>query len=259
MTVGIDKTKSGILFQVYSFSADELKKNDKRLSHTLNKGYNVPRYEFGIITTSRIKESHTAYEDLKVVPNDKCYAVFCFSDKDPDNEEIIVNEDENIDDAHITKEKLLKLYPKGTIDVTKWNIEYDQSIDKTSNKFLKFPDNFSNRFLGMGCIKPYHNSMKTYELTGFVSFYPRIGSQLIKCIEEISISKLELETILAIAIREHLLNEMYEKFGYTFVESLLVKAVNDEDDENGVESEILEQGVKSTRDFHLDVFKKQLM
>lgn len=250
-----------ITFQIHPFNSQEFKKNEEDLIHVLNKGYNVPRYEYNIITTPRIK--HSLVEDLCAFREDQCYAVVCFANEDdnmPDLTEVICGEEE-IDNAHITRSKLQRLYPE--LQLSAATTEYDVSLlpqleaanrDTDSCRDLVFPDHFHNRFLGMGCLKP-HGGPGGYELTGFVSFYPGVGSRVIAECESFAEDVLNAREIWITAIHEHQLQSMYEKWGYVFQQRLLVPVSADGDVKN-IENG-LENDVGASQDFHLDVLVKK--
>jgi hypothetical protein len=258
----------GIKYQIYAFSSDVVKSQEKFLSHTLNKGYNVPRFQYNVITTPRIK--HSISEDLCVTPADKCYAIFCFADVDANAEGSVieVNPDECIDDAVQTRSKFLQLYT--TLNPTLETVEYDITTGHADGKNLQFPDKPANKLLGMGCLKPHPTSSKAavdnessssssslssaYELTGFVSFYPRVGSKLILQCEKFAKECLSAKQVWITAIGEHELSGMYEKWGYKLVETVLVplSAAGD------VEDCHLENDIGASQDFHLDVMVKDL-
>jgi hypothetical protein len=242
---------SGVVFQVYSFAAPQIKKNEKNISDFLNKGYNVPRYQYNIITTPRIKNSIS--EDLGVLPADQSYAIFCFTENNPKSD-IIIN---NNDSAQETKEKLLSIH-LDELDLTNNNnnnkIQYDKSIKHPNSINLQFPkENFNNSCLGMICIKPHINN-KSYEITGFVSFYPTIGTQLMQQCELFIKEWLNGEKIWIIAIHEHNLRRMYENWGYSFIEQVLVPLAQD----GVIESKHLENDIGASQDFHLDVLVKRI-
>ncbi|KAG0681500.1 Glycine--tRNA ligase 1, mitochondrial [Pichia californica] len=260
---------TGVTYQIYSFASNEIKRNEALLVHTINKGYNMPRYQFNIITTPRIKNS--VVKDLCVNPVDESIVIFLFAN-DNENEskdiDIYIDINESIDDGYKTKEKLLKMYPNGNINYSNYKIEYDLSVLKflkNSNlcNELKLPNSnneFAKKFLGMACLKPFKEDNKTigsYELTGFISFYPGAGSQLLKQIEIFAKNSMDAKIIWITAIKEHLLNNMYtKKFGYKFINEELIPVSSD----NVVNTDgtHLENDIGAIGDFHLEVFMKTL-
>lgn len=251
----------GLCYQIYSFASPEIKRNEDLIIHTLNKGYNIPRFNFNIITTPRIK--HSLSEDLCIEPADQSFAIFCFVDGKTENADIVIDADELIDDGGITKKKLLNLYPIGSINSKSFRTEYDITVPNLNDiQECKLPANddggFTNRFLGMACLKPYHHGTEndtSYELTGFISFYPRIGSKLIKQVEDFARNILHAKRIWVTAIEEHLLRSMYDKFGYDFVERVHVPLCGEE---GAVEDKHLENDIGASQDFHLEVMCKTL-
>lgn len=246
----------GLRYQIYSFESDEIQNNEDLLIHTINKGYNVPRFEFNIITTPRIK--HSLIEDLCVSPPNESFLILCFVDNDDLTNEEIINYNEDIDNAQITKKKLLKIYSNYQIDFNNFRIEYDgHSISN-----LKLPSNFTNKFLGMICLKPFGEiNQKEYEITGFVSFFPGVGSQLIRQAESFAKTDLRANKIWITAIEEHKLRRMYEKFGYKFVKRILVPVSTEENGkvvENENEPAHLENDIAASCDFHLEIFYKTI-
>lgn len=255
----------GLLYQAYAFSSPELKKHDDILTHTINRGYNVPRFQYNVITTPRIK--HSVVEDLCVIPEASSYAVLCFADPragpvttTPD---ISIAVDEKVDDAATAKAKLLQLYPKRTIDTTASRLLYDDSISlrkgTTQKLSLPMPETtFTSTFLGMACLKPYGDTGTSYELTGFVSFYPGIGTQLIRTVEQFAHEQLGATDIWITAIEEHCLGEMYGRFGYTFVDRIHVPIAAEDGGKVPDGQHHLENDIAANQDFHLEVMCKKL-
>ncbi|ODQ46720.1 hypothetical protein PICMEDRAFT_11696 [Pichia membranifaciens NRRL Y-2026] len=257
----------GLLYQAYAFSSPELKKHEDLLVHTINRGYNAPRFQFNVITSPRIK--HSVVEDLCVVPEESSYALFCFADpragaSSTDRTSTVkIDVDELVDDAAAAREKLLQLYPKGTIDTQNPRILYDDSVSPkkgtTEKLCLPAPDNqFTSRFLGMACLKPRGGSGTSYELTGFISFYPGVGTHLIRTVEQFARSQLAATDIWIAAIEEHLLGQMYSKFGYEFVERVLIPVSADSGGKVADTQDHLENDIMASRDFHLEVLCKKL-
>lgn len=265
----------GLRYQIYSFDSNEIKNQEDLLIHTINKGYNVPRFQFNIITTPRIK--HSLIEDLCILPSNESFIIFCFVDEINNfNNREVINYNEDIDNAQITKEKLLKIYSNYQIDFSEFKIGYDHSIlssdlidssnnnnnllDKIEN--LKLPSNFTNKFLGMICLKSFGEiSQREYEITGFISFFPGVGSQLIKRTEEFAKVELKANKIWITAIEEHKLRKMYEKFGYKFIKKVLVPVSAEENGkvvENNDGPTHLENDIAATCDFHLEILSKTL-
>lgn len=254
----------GLLYQAYAFSSPELKGHEDLLIHTINRGYNAPRFQFNIITSPRIK--HSIAEDLCVVPEESSYALFCFADPQTGasiSNTIKIDVDEMVDDAAAAREKLLHLYPKGTIDIQNARILYDDSVSpkKGSTEKLALPapdDQFTSRFLGMACLKPHGDSGTFYELTGFISFYPGIGTQLIRIVEQFARDQLAATDIWITAIEEHLLGQMYSNFGYKFVERIHIPVTADSGGKVADTQEHLENDILASQDFHLEVMCKTL-
>lgn len=235
----------GLKFQIYPFSSSEIKDNEDFFISMLNKGYNVPRFQYNIITTPRIK--HSLVEDLCITPSESCYAILCFVEdtKNINDYEYEIELDES---AEISRNKLLKMNPE--IDFNNFKIEID-----SSNEEIKLPNNFKNKFLGMSCLKPHSsNPLKSVELTGFVSFYPKIGSKLIEITEFFATNHSKNDKIWITAIKEHNLKSMYEKWGYQHLECVLVPLSRD----GAVEDTHLENDIGASQDFHLDVLSKAL-
>lgn len=261
MTLDNVGNSTGLCYQIYSFGSPEIKRNEDLIIHTLNKGYNIPRFKFNIITTPRIK--HSLSEDLCIEPADQSFAIFCFVDGITKNTDIVIDANELIDDGETTKKKLLNLYPIGSIDSDSFKIKYDVTVPNLKNiQECKIPENqdgvFTNGFLGMACLKPYHHGTESdasYELTGFISFYPGIGSKLIKQVEDFARNVLHAKSIWVTAIEEHLLRSMYDKFGYNFVERVHVPLCGEE---GAVEDKHLENDIGASQDFHLEVMCKSL-
>lgn len=244
-----------VTFQIYSFEADEIAKHAKTITSFLIKGYDVPRYKYNIITTPRIK--HDLVTDLGVVPKSDSFAIFAFAESTKSPTTIQVENDPTLESAQTTRSKLLELYDPNIIN--NYTIKYDKSVPSaTHQKSLKFSDNFSNSCLGMICLKP-QKSVKDYEVTGFVSFFPKLGTLLSEISESFVMNCLSgVENLWITAINEHELRKMYESWGYVFQETVLVPISDDGDvDVDSSDSDAhLESGIGASQDFHLDILVK---
>lgn len=235
-----------VYFQIYSFASPEILKSTESLCHVVNKGYNVPRFQYNIITTPRIKNNTTLLEDFSIDDPSNAYLVFCFQEPDRNVDLHVIN-DELIEDAQTTKEKLLQLHPN--VDLAETKIVYDTSIGGVES--LKLPDRLDDSLLGMICLKPHEE--ESFEITGFVSFYKNIGTKLIEVCELFAKEKLEAKSLHITAIHEHNLRKMYEKWGFTFDQKVKVPL-----SQEGVSSDHLEDNIGATQDFHLDLMSKYL-
>lgn len=244
-----------LTFQIYSFASNELSKHEKTIINFLNKGYNVPRFKYNVITTPRIK--HDLITDLGVVSPAESFAIFAFADNTNNpTTSIQVENDPQVESAEITKSKLMKLYDSKIMN--NYAIKYDKSLPSCNNsqkeeESLKFPINFSNSCLGMICLKP-QKSIKDYEITGFVSFFPKLGTLLSEISESFAINYLSnVEHLWITAINEHNLRRMYESWGYVFKQTVLVPM-----NEDGVvvDDDYLENDIGASQDFHLDILVK---
>lgn len=160
---------------VYKLSSPVVQSQQDRLAYYINKGYDVPRYQYNIITTSRIQG--TLQESFSIENLDDAYMAVLLAPKDLEG----IDNDSNVrleDDGHATKAKLVQRYSKVGIDVSQWNITLDKSVDPIQPQ-VDLPEDgeLLNRFLGMACLKPHAGS---YEITGFLSVYPKAGSLLMK-------------------------------------------------------------------------------
>lgn len=232
---------------VYTFGSQHIQEKEEHLTPVINKGYNIPRFEFNIITSARVKESfqesfaiediHDAYMGVLLAPNGL------------KGVDVDVHVTENYD-GHKTRDALIKRYTKTDLDLSNWNLLLDSSTGGCNDLSLPTGQEFNDRFLGMVCLKPHNGS---YEITGFVSFYPKIGSLLMNFCDFWVFIKLNANEIWITAIHEHQLRPMYEKFGYEFLHMELVPVSHG----GAGKSDLLEDGIGASCDFHLDVMVKR--
>lgn len=231
-----------LTYHIYSFESNELSKHEELLTRVINRGYNVPRFKYNIILSPRIKNS--IREDLMIKYPNKSYLILAFSDKD-------ANIDET-DNASIAREKFIHTNNGlGLLnDLSSSIVLIDKSAGGENE--LHFPINAESKILGMCGLKPHDPG---YEITSFVSFYPRIGSNIIDKLEKFAKTSIGNEEIWVLAISEHELRELYEKFGYVYKKKVLISVTANS---GSCLDEKLENDIEASQDFHLDVLVKQL-
>lgn len=240
-----------VTVQIYKFSSPQVVNNESLLTRVLNRGYDLPRFKYNVITTPRIKNS--LVEDLGVSPLQDSYVFFCIANDEP-TEDKHIGCDEPLDDYEQTTEKLKLRYPHIAVnDVQRC---YDNSVDQTRSD-LPLPKPLEDRLLSMAALKPHHTeSGQAFEVTGFVSFYKGAGSLVIREAEQFAAKFLGASQIWVTAIKEHQLREMYEKWGYNFVEHIYVPLASNGEVDNSGSS--LENDIGATRPFYLEVMMKSV-
>ncbi|KAG7691908.1 hypothetical protein KL933_002293 [Ogataea haglerorum] len=192
---------------------------ESALIDVINRGYNKPRYRYGVIDTPRIK--HSLLRDLNI--------------KDPEQSYLA-----------------LFLAPKSDT-----LIERDDTAAEATNKFIsKFPemsfptrvsqlDDYSDvesRILGTVGIRKIDRG---HELTAFTSFYPQLSGKMMDFIHGVG-KNVGSKTIVADVIAEHNLVEFYEKHQYREVRRIPCKI---DKQTNLVIGSVMEDGVKAKKDF----------
>ncbi|GMM30806.1 hypothetical protein DAMA08_035510 [Martiniozyma asiatica (nom. inval.)] len=261
------------IVQFYRFDSPEIQKNKDLLVKTINKGYAIFKDKFGLITSPRIQNS--LEKDFQLTDVASSYMVLMFAPElTMDNTQVFINTDDN---GTITREKLTQLY-KDRLDLSDYSMEFDdlllQKFNQLKNKNGKLYSTYKNgndvnnnqlvntvspqipevsefhkRFLGMTCLKP-HEADNTYEVTGFISFYPGAGKSLMEINDYLCSDIVKTSKVWVIAIHEHKLKLLYEKFGYKWheLESVSISG--------GLSTEKLESALVATSDFHLDIMSK---
>lgn len=235
-----------VYFQVHSFASPEITEKTESLCHIMNKGYNVPRFKYNIITTPRVKNNTTLLEDFTIDDPANAYLIFCFQEPDPNVNLHVIN-NELIEDAHTTRQKLIDLHPH--VDLKNTEMRYDVSAG--GDNLLNLPERMDDSLLGMICLKPHGE--KAFEITGFISFYKNLGTKLIQVCELFAKERLNAKSLHITAIHEHDLRGMYEKWGFQFENKVLVPLCNE-----GISNDLLEDNIGATQDFHLDIMSKYL-
>lgn len=232
---------------VYTFGSEHIQCKEEHLTPVINKGYNIPRFQYNIITSARVQGSFQKSFDIENI--DDAYMGILLAPKGLTgvNEACHVSSD---DDGHKTREKLMEIYARSDLDLSNWNLKLDSSTGGSNDLILPIGQEFDDRFLGMACLKPHKGA---YEITGFLSFYPKVGTLLMGFCDYWGFKKLETNEIWITAIHEHLLREMYERFGYEFLTKQLVPVSSG----GAGHSDLLEDGIGASRDFHLDVMVKR--
>ncbi|KAG7857726.1 hypothetical protein KL939_002982 [Ogataea angusta] len=192
---------------------------ESALIDVINRGYDKPRYRYGVIDTPRIK--HSLLRDLNI--------------KDPEQSYLA-----------------LFLAPKSDL-----SIEKDDSAAEATSKFIsKFPEVFfsahvsqlddyldiESRILGTVGVKKIDRG---HELTAFTSFYPQLSGKMMDFIHEVG-RKIGSKTIVADVIAEHNLVEFYEKHQYREIRRIPCKI---DKQTNLVIGSVMEDGVRAKRDF----------
>lgn len=235
------------ILQVYTFGTANICNREHHLTPIINKGYNIPRYQFNVITTSRVKGS--IQESFAIKDLNDAYMCVLLAPPNMARVAAEVHVATN-DDGHVTRQKLVRKYAHSALDMTAWDLQPDVSVGGATTLALPIGQDLDDRFLGMACLKPHEGS---YEITGFFSFYPRAGSLLLRFCDYWVFDHLQASQIWITAIHEHMLREMYEKFGYSFLHKVLVPIKKG----GAGKSELLEDGIGASRDFHLDVMVKE--
>ncbi|KAG7817361.1 hypothetical protein KL928_004096 [Ogataea angusta] len=192
---------------------------ESALIDVINRGYDKPRYRYGVIDTPRIK--HSLLRDLNI--------------KDPEQSYLA-----------------LFLAPKSDL-----SIEKDDSAAEATSKFIsKFPEvsfsahvsqlddylDIESRILGTVGVKKIDRG---HELTAFTSFYPQLSGKMMDFIHEVG-RKIGSKTIVADVIAEHNLVEFYEKHQYREIRRIPCKI---DKHTNLVIGSVMEDGVRAKRDF----------
>lgn len=219
--------------KLFKFSTEVLQKPNAKtnllefLTEVLNNGYNVPRFKYNVIQTTRIKNPGVFVEDLGFLKPGSFLMVLVYTGK------------------KVLTRKDLEQISDDNIDV----------VDVTDDDFT-LADYTIGQIIGTLGLKPYKDNAGElgYEITAFTSFTTGAGKLLIKKAEKIS-TQLNSPYLMAVVICEHDMVPYYNKHGFFEVAERLLLEV----DETGrVKGTSIEDGVYASQNFHMAFMKKKL-
>ncbi|QPG73638.1 hypothetical protein FOA43_000950 [Brettanomyces nanus] len=210
----------------------------------INRGYDKPRFKYGVILTPRVK--HDLSKDFLIEAAEEAFLAICLS---PQTDHL--NPIRNTDDGSTATKKLLESYSLGSLDFTE--MEYSDDLDLVFEAYRK--NELQSRILGTICVKNYQGLKDEKEVTGFTSFYPGLSAKLMEfmacyCKDQLRVAKLWVDII-----EEHNLKEYYEKLGFFFIsrETCHVDPIT-----HNMLGKSLEDGIKASRDFHVALMERDL-
>ncbi|ODV85555.1 hypothetical protein CANARDRAFT_28331 [[Candida] arabinofermentans NRRL YB-2248] len=222
---------------------------EQQLISILNRGYNKPRYKYGLILSPRMK--HSLLQDLIITDPDNSYITLCLAPKTDDNSPLISS---NIDASTLTS-KLIEQYPIGTLSFENINLINGLQVhDKLEE--LKSDNNLEFRVLGTIGLKKYNNKLDEFEVTAFTSFYPKVAKLLMSVTDSFAKNNLKANYLWVDVIVQHDLVEYYQQYGYVFIKEIECKI--DKNTNHVIGSNELETGVMATNDFKLALLNKRL-
>ncbi|GME74452.1 unnamed protein product [Ambrosiozyma monospora] len=217
---------------------------EPELISIINRGYNKPRFKYGIIDTPRVKSS--LLKDFVIDENMMDDVWLCLAlSLEPttnvtgmgnvfDGSKTEVMFDTNDSGSELTK-KLIQKYPIGTLNFdtkptsTSNSTETTKSIITKSAQLLHkillltTPSQLEFQVLGTIVLRPYSSIPRNYSLTAYTSFYPGVSTKLFTYITHFAKQQLGAKKLWIDVIEEHDLVGFYEKLGFVLVERTLCK------------------------------------
>ncbi|GME84801.1 unnamed protein product [Ambrosiozyma monospora] len=239
---------------------------EPQLISIINRGYNKPRFKYGVIDTARVKEDGgSLLKDFQIdeeIIDDTWFCLALATGTENGNGDEI-KFDSSDSGSQLTK-KLIQKYPIGSLNFQNLTNTTSTSIIAKSTQLLQqilsstTPQELEFQILGTIAIKPHSpTTSQTYAITAFTSFYPSVSSLLFTHITQFAKQQLHVEKFWIDVIEEHDLVGFYEKLGFVFIERVtckvdpVTKALVGED--GG-----LEGGIRANCDFHLVLMYKDL-
>ncbi|GMF64234.1 unnamed protein product [[Candida] boidinii] len=241
-----------------------------RFVKLLNIGYNKPRFRYGVIETPRIKKG--IINDLQIDSKnlDKNYAFITYLPyKLNDTTETIIETEEELNDfcseskdCKKYTERLIDNQPVGSLDYSDFETDYiigNEAIIELENLIIKDLKKFEENFLGTVSIKNINteNEPLKYEVTAFVSFYPKLGGKLMSLMEIFTSNVLNIKKMHLDVILEHDLQDYYESLGYKLVDTIILK-VDPVSHKLIADDAPLEGGIMASQDFSIGIMIKDI-
>ncbi|KAH3663853.1 hypothetical protein OGAPHI_005256 [Ogataea philodendri] len=198
------------------------------LIRVINRGYNKPRFRYGVIDTPRIKNS--VLRDLSILEVENSYLALFLAPKT----ELTVVEDQDA-------QSLTRMF------VNEWDsLEFDGTYSDQLDS-----DGLEARIVGTVGVK---KTGSEYELTALTSFYPKLSTTLLDFMHGFC-KRLGAPKTVVDVIYEHELVDFYEKHGYCTTKRTRCEI----DPQTGyVKGTRLEDGIRATRNFVLVEMERQL-
>ncbi|GMG18943.1 unnamed protein product [Ambrosiozyma monospora] len=238
---------------------------EPQLISIINRGYNKPRFKYGVIDTPRVKKSLMDDFQIDLEMMDDVWVSLVFVLGKPGKEtgtgKVEVKFDSKDSGSELTR-KLIQKYPIGSLnfDNSSFSRETTETIDsiitKSTQKLHQILSSTTTtqiefQILGTIAIKPYSTTIpQNYTITAYTSFYPRISILLFNHITKFAKHQLGAKKIWIDVIEEHDLVEFYDKLGFVFVERVTCK-VDPVSKALVGEDGGLEGGIRANSDFHL--------
>ncbi|OUM51630.1 hypothetical protein BVG19_g741 [[Candida] boidinii] len=265
----LDKIKPKTI--VISYETISNNKNfQNRLAKLLNIGYNKPRFRYGVIETPRIKKGIISDLQIDSENLDKNYAFITYLPYTLNNDDsTIIETEEQINDfCSESKDckrftnNLIDIQPVGSLELSEFETDYitgDEAIHEVENLIVRDLKKFEENFLGTVSIKNINTADEPlkYEVTAFVSFYPKIGGKLMSLMEKFTSDVLNIRKMHLDVILEHDLQDYYESLGYKLVETVILK-VDPVSHQLISDDTPLEGGVMASQDFSIGIMIKDI-
>lgn len=260
-----------VLPKEWLFSSDDPYKYDV-LSAVINKAYSKPMAKYGIIQTTRVKDSAKFLEQLQLTPEKECFIALLLASSDTFSK--IEKETGFVRKFDLDVYPLKNCYSS---DIPKEYKGYFEPLSTSNVKVTiadsttKVDSSIADRFLALCGYKTFYGpekkeqSVREYELTSFTSFLSGMALLLLDytlehllCNAEYGLMKVDGDRtesciVHAVVIKEHDLVPYYTKccrFDLWGHPDSLISASETNSQ--------LEFGVLASRDFHLSFLRREV-